>query len=618
MLKKAASETMASSGQQEKTRDSFPSLVPIGQHAGKPAIALSRSVMVAGNSKANRIQLLSDSVSHNHTIFIVDDSGTYFRDLVSRTHTILNGRVSREGFLKAGDAITIGSFVFHFEEPATGGQSRHITPAPAALDIVDAEIPLPIDSPTTIIGRRTGVDVRLVEESVSTAHAIIFEQDGKHHIRDLSSRTGTFVNGRKAHQVELNFGDEIRIGETVMKFVPYVVELEESDQLDQSVALLDEEPLEIPDRNAETTTLTPVIDRAPIPVETVDEAVDEAEQEEVEVVEPEEIAEEIVEPVEPPTVPAARNVVETIQTAPSIEDRPLARAPDVTKHVDEEHPPVDLETYDDGPVVPVARRTPIVARPIDVPSEVLPYENESETIPPIIPVVESKPTKPLPAETKPIQIKPVIVEPVIDEVVELEPIKVEADDADETLSEDDLLDELNEVPPVPTKAPPVVPPVVPVDEKRVEPELEEELEEVDEDEFDVSGVGNDRAIRLEKPEPAKQPEPAQPEPVQPEPIQPEPAAPKVESEMDRLMRSLAEAANRPLDPEIADLENRARTDVPTEEVDLKVEDPLAGVPQPISALARRARAIADLLDVNEDIEIAAEEESKAIAEVLTG
>src|SRR5690606_8857066 len=133
-----------------------------------------------------------------------------------------------------------------------GGRSRKVSPPAAALDIVGVEIPLPFDGPTTVIGRRMGSDVRLTEESVSTSHAIIFEQDGKHHIRDLTSRTGTFVNGRKAHQTELNFGDEIRIGETLMTFAPYVPEPEEPEQ---SVTILDDEPIEISDHSAETQAI---------------------------------------------------------------------------------------------------------------------------------------------------------------------------------------------------------------------------------------------------------------------------------------------------------------------------------------------------------------------------
>ncbi|MFT3785100.1 MAG: FHA domain-containing protein [Tepidisphaeraceae bacterium] len=63
----------------------------------------------------------------------------------------------------------------------------------------------------------------MVDELVSTVHAIILESDGKRFIRDLQSRTGTFLNGKKIHQEELNFGDEIRIGLSTIKYQPDVL-----------------------------------------------------------------------------------------------------------------------------------------------------------------------------------------------------------------------------------------------------------------------------------------------------------------------------------------------------------------------------------------------------------
>jgi len=57
-----------------------------------------------------------------------------------------------------------------------------------------------------------------MEASVSTAHAVVFHVGGKRYLRDLGSRTGTFVNGKKIHQQELNPGDTLRIGETDIRY----------------------------------------------------------------------------------------------------------------------------------------------------------------------------------------------------------------------------------------------------------------------------------------------------------------------------------------------------------------------------------------------------------------
>src|SRR5207237_2078244 len=90
--------------------------------------------------------------------------------------------------------------------------------APGFFSVDGADYRIPIDGKSLLIGRRESCDVRLVEDSASTTHAIVFEMDGRRYVRDLASRTGTFVNGKQVHQVELMPGDEIRIGDTTMHY----------------------------------------------------------------------------------------------------------------------------------------------------------------------------------------------------------------------------------------------------------------------------------------------------------------------------------------------------------------------------------------------------------------
>ncbi len=59
----------------------------------------------------------------------------------------------------------------------------------------------------------------LLEESVSTVHALIFEMNGHRYVRDLGSRTGTHVNGKPVHQQLLELGDELRIGDTAFQYL---------------------------------------------------------------------------------------------------------------------------------------------------------------------------------------------------------------------------------------------------------------------------------------------------------------------------------------------------------------------------------------------------------------
>src|SRR5690349_6121729 len=208
-----------------------PTLTPTGHFSGKPTLPISRSVTLIGSRKQARLQLISSSVSTNHALIVNADSGPYIRDLASREHTLVNGIQVTEGTLSDGDEITIGRFSFRFNaSPHTQPMEkiRQIRSAAAAkMQVEGSELPVPFDGKSIVIGRRDGSDIKLLEDTVSTTHAIIFEMDGKRYIRDLVSRTGTFVNGKKIHQQELSPGDEVKCGDTRMRYLAEGTAIEE-------------------------------------------------------------------------------------------------------------------------------------------------------------------------------------------------------------------------------------------------------------------------------------------------------------------------------------------------------------------------------------------------------
>jgi len=53
---------------------------------------------------------------------------------------------------------------------------------------------------------------------VSKEHARIVFQDGKYLVEDLDSKHSTFVNKHKIDKASLRSGDEITIGDTVLRF----------------------------------------------------------------------------------------------------------------------------------------------------------------------------------------------------------------------------------------------------------------------------------------------------------------------------------------------------------------------------------------------------------------
>ena len=108
------------------------------------------------------------------------------------------------------------------------------------MEVSGVDNPIPLTERCLLIGRRDTSDIVIADESVSTAHAAIFEMDGKRFVRDLGSRTGTFLNGKQVHQAELNFGDNIRVGqiELVYHLIEVPVETSESAEFDDMDDLL--------------------------------------------------------------------------------------------------------------------------------------------------------------------------------------------------------------------------------------------------------------------------------------------------------------------------------------------------------------------------------------------
>lgn len=69
-----------------------------------------------------------------------------------------------------------------------------------------------LPSSVTVIGRRQDCDLCIPLMNVSRRHCEINQDEGKLRLRDLGSRNGTFINGTKIQESELNDGDQILIG----------------------------------------------------------------------------------------------------------------------------------------------------------------------------------------------------------------------------------------------------------------------------------------------------------------------------------------------------------------------------------------------------------------------
>ena len=80
------------------------------------------------------------------------------------------------------------------------------------------EFPLPANA-EIVVGRSSDLDMVLVEDMVSRRHAKIVVNGDQISIQDMGSTNGTFVNGERVKHADLNDGDRVLIGTSIIKLV---------------------------------------------------------------------------------------------------------------------------------------------------------------------------------------------------------------------------------------------------------------------------------------------------------------------------------------------------------------------------------------------------------------
>lgn len=70
-----------------------------------------------------------------------------------------------------------------------------------------------------VLGRSRGVDLVLVDSTVSGQHAKISRESGQIRLRDLASTNGSFINGERVQSQDLGDGDILRLGGVRLRVV---------------------------------------------------------------------------------------------------------------------------------------------------------------------------------------------------------------------------------------------------------------------------------------------------------------------------------------------------------------------------------------------------------------
>jgi pSer/pThr/pTyr-binding forkhead associated (FHA) protein len=162
-----------------------------------------------GRSSDNDVIIDSLLVSRRHARLDCSEGRCAVEDLGSANGLFVNGKRVSHAMLNPGDRLRLGDVELTYR-PAEARQAR------AWLEVHTTRHPLLLER--TSIGRSRDNNIHLADERTSRHHARIDLEQGIFVIIDLDSANGTFVNGQRIQRQVLRSGDEIRIGDTHLRF----------------------------------------------------------------------------------------------------------------------------------------------------------------------------------------------------------------------------------------------------------------------------------------------------------------------------------------------------------------------------------------------------------------
>ncbi len=172
-------------------------------------------VTLIGSRRDCQLPIPHADVSQIHCALCNDGRHVLVCDLRSRMGTFVNGRRVVVARLKPGDELHVGSVPLRLEFlrlPLHQGIDPDPTLLSPPLKLIVGPSSVEIARQPAVIGRRNSCDVVIDTPDVSLAHALIFCLNGRPLICDLSSRSGTLLDGERISLAWLRDGDRLTIG----------------------------------------------------------------------------------------------------------------------------------------------------------------------------------------------------------------------------------------------------------------------------------------------------------------------------------------------------------------------------------------------------------------------
>jgi len=168
------------------------------------------SLIVGKGSEAN-VKLDNERISRNHLQLIYNSEGSlHVTDLGSTNGTFLNGFklvAGEDNLLKPKDKLQLSGVNGILIVVEKANNSKELTTNTDIFEKLKRKRQI-------TIGRNSDCDIILDSETVSRYHASVrILKDGNYSIKDLGSRNGTFINGKKVKGItKISLTDKIYIG----------------------------------------------------------------------------------------------------------------------------------------------------------------------------------------------------------------------------------------------------------------------------------------------------------------------------------------------------------------------------------------------------------------------
>lgn len=193
-----------------------------------------------GRDAGNHIILDDNKVSRLHVTIEIKDAMMLVKDSGSRNQFLFQGEITSYAEIGPGQSFIIRPFEILYEAGNTPDHKDklfdvasvsddqkktviHVMPRGLGnLVMKNAESTnqevYPLKSGMIIIGRSSECDIQIANPTVSKRHASIECLPDRVIIRDLASKSGTFVNNEHITEQNLKFGDFIRLGAVSIRY----------------------------------------------------------------------------------------------------------------------------------------------------------------------------------------------------------------------------------------------------------------------------------------------------------------------------------------------------------------------------------------------------------------